>query len=172
MAQPAAFLRRHLFVDTGVQSALLRRLLLYAAGCLTYFIGITVVDELLLHRDRGFAATLLGCLDQIVYWAPGLMLLVPIFLYDLLRVTNRFAGPMYSLSREMKRVAGGGVGRSLRFRDGDHWGDMAVAFNQIREELLTLREKVGVEEPEAIEESSGLRRQLFEPDGDGADSEF
>lgn len=140
MSNSSTFLRSQLLVDSVVQTELFRRILIYAATAMVYFLTIVVIEETVLHQDRSFGAVLKGTLDQSIFWLPGLLVLVPLMLYDLLKVTHRFTGPMYSLRREMKRLVDGKSKRSIHFRSDDYWNDMASTFNLLREELIELRE--------------------------------
>lgn len=131
--------RRMLLVDNQVQSELLRRLGIYAMSAVVYFVTVIVIEDSLVYRDRALSTVLIATLDKLIYWVPGLLLLGPIMMYDLLKVTNRFAGPMYSLHREMQRLVEHRSEREIRFRDHDYWNEMATTFNRLREELIELR---------------------------------
>ena len=133
------FVRKQLLIDQRVQGTLLRRTALYSAGCAIYFIVILFFAETMSRRDDSYAEALIGCLDEAIYWAPGLMLLTPMVAYDLLRVTNRFTGPVFRLRREMHRLANGESEYPLNFRDDDHWKELADVFNLLRTELMDLR---------------------------------
>lgn len=175
MSQSTDFVRNQLLVDTGVQAALLRRVIVYAMAALVYFLTILVIEETLLYEDRHATDVLRHTLDESIYWLPGLLMLGPLMVYDMLCLTNRFAGPMYSLRRELRRLADNESQRPLRFRDGDYWNDMAQSFNEIREELQRYRD--GVSEPD-----SGMKLQdygdvtpqnkLFEDDEDDGEDDF
>lgn len=134
-------LRYQLFVDADVQGVLLRRVALYALCCLIYAGVALWVSEWLVHPKEDSRDVLARFAEECLFWMPGLLLLAPIFAYDYLRVTNRFAGPIFSLRREMQRLAEDRSERPLKFRDEDHWSEMAETFNQIREELLELRRR-------------------------------
>lgn len=139
MSKSAPFLRRHLFVDPNVQTELLRRLAIYAVAATVYFVTIVVIEQIMLHRDRAVSDILKSTLDQSIFWLPGLLMLGPLMMYDLLKVTNRFAGPMYSLRCEMRRLVDGKSRRPVRFRKSDHWNEMAISFNALRKEIIELR---------------------------------
>ena len=138
---PPVFLRQQLLIDGHVQGSLLKRTALYSLACAIYFVVILVFTESMSRQDGNLGDAMLRCLDEAIYWAPGLFLLAPLIAYDMLKLTNRFAGPIFGLRREMQRLIAGESERPLNFRDGDHWSDLAVGFNQIREELMTLREE-------------------------------
>lgn len=130
--------RVRLLVDPAVQQALLIRFGVYAAAAMTYFGVIHLFSHSMLDRQAGVTELLVELLDQVAYWAPGLLLLVPLAVQDLLRLTNRFAGPKARLARQLRELAAGDTGR-LEFRRDDYWQELAEDFNRVREELLRLR---------------------------------
>jgi hypothetical protein len=136
----AAFLRQELLIDANVQGSLLCRMALYSAGCGVYFIVILLFTESMGNPNEAISDTLLRCLEEALYWIPGLMLLLPVVAYDLLRVSNRFTGPMFRLKREMHRLVLGESVHRLSFRADDYWIEMADLFNSLRDELLELRQ--------------------------------
>ena len=141
-------LRQQLLIDKDVQGAVLRRTILYSVCCVVYFMVIMFFTTTADSPNANWFETVLLCLDEAVYWAPGLMLLAPVIAYDLLTLTNRFAGPVFRLRREMQLLTSGEDAYELSFRDGDYWMEMADLFNQVREEMLELREfKANAPEP-------------------------
>lgn len=141
MNRTSALLRQQLLIDPRVQGSLLRRAALYSAASGLYFLVILVFTESMSNPEEPFGVAISRCIDEAVYWAPGLMLLVPVITYDLLRVTNRFAGPVFRLRREMQRLVDGESEHPLSFRDGDYWVEIAGTFNQLRSELMQYREQ-------------------------------
>ncbi len=133
-------LRDKLFIDGDVQGTLLRRAALYSVACALYFGVILVFTESMSDPDQSIGESIKRCLDEAIYWFPGLATLAPLVAYDILRVTNRFTGPIFRLRREMRRLSDGEKSQVIVFRDDDYWNDMAELFNQIREELTELRE--------------------------------
>jgi hypothetical protein len=63
------------------------------------------------------------------------LLLLPIFIWDLVRLTHRFAGPMVRLRREMRNLAEGRAVAPIKFRQGDFWQDLATDFNRVIERV-------------------------------------
>ncbi len=164
-------LRQQLLIDHGVQGSLLRRTALYSCGCAIYFIVILVFTESMSDPDANFTDAFFRCLDESIYWLPGLMLLTPVVAYDLLKVTNRFAGPVFRLRREMQRLVDGESEYPLSFRDGDYWIEMADVFNEIRDELHKLREEKAIIARIREEEiNAASQEQLFVDDEDDQES--
>lgn len=62
---------------------------------------------------------------------------LPVILYDLTRLSNRFAGPMVRLHRSMYQAAKGDRVESIYFRDQDYWQEFADAFNDLNQRLQT-----------------------------------
>ena len=141
MAKGSVPLRRQLLVDAAVQTPILQRSALYAGCGAVYFMVLMFVSaSTQLSPNAPWYETLLKCCDEAVYWAPGLMLLGPVIVYDVLTLTNRFAGPVFRLRREMQRLVAGEETRAIGLRDGDYWTDVADLFNELRTEVLELRE--------------------------------
>jgi hypothetical protein len=119
--------KRH-FVDRAVQGSILLRLVahwalfLVAAGVLLYFIELVAGDP------RDAARNALARHRPTVL---AVLVLAPIFLRDLCKLTNRFAGPMVRLRRAMRDLAEGRDVAPIKFRDGDFWKDLADEFNRV-----------------------------------------
>jgi hypothetical protein len=161
----SVLLRQQLLIDQNVQGSLLGRTALYSSACAVYFIVILVFTESMSDPHEPLSESILRCLDEAIYWAPGLMLLTPVIAYDLLKVTNRFAGPVFRLQREMQRLVDGESTHPLSFRDGDYWIEMAETFNQLREELIELRQSRAESSGHSSDEEEIARQhQLFTED--------
>jgi len=131
--------RRRILIDSGVQGALVRRTGLYAAATGIYLLIIFILSDALTHPREPFSESLFRCLDEAVFWAPGLMLLAPLFAYDLIHISNRFVGPMFRLRRELQKLSNGEMVSPMYSRQGDFWADASESFNRLREELVELR---------------------------------
>jgi len=133
-------LRHNLLVDRDVQGVILRRTALYAAAGAIYFSVILICSESLSDPNRSVGDAILRCLDETIYWLPGFAILAPVIAYDIIRITNRFTGPVFRLRRELTRLAEGQEVQPMVFRENDYWGEMSEIFNRIRDELIELRE--------------------------------
>jgi hypothetical protein len=58
-----------------------------------------------------------------------MLMLLPVFLYDTVKLSNRFAGPVLRLRRAMTGIANGEPAERLNFRDNDFWRGMADDYN-------------------------------------------
>jgi signal transduction histidine kinase len=128
-------LRKRFTADLQIQGALAVRVVLYWLLCL-FAIGM------LLFVLR-MAAKPLTPLDRqlndlwslILPTAAVSLLLLPIVVLDVLRLTNRFAGPVFRLRRAMRDLAEGKTVEEIRFRKGDFWLEFASDFNAVAARL-------------------------------------
>lgn len=149
--------RQQLLIDNDVQVSLILRGLLYGAVCMTYFTVIQFFAQSLKSPGMPFSDCLMRLADEAIYWVPGFLILGPLMVHDMLRISNRFAGPIFALRRQMQALIDGKESRELNFRDEDHWACLAAQFNTLRADVHRLREENEQlkSAQEAVAESSG-----------------
>lgn len=126
-----SFSRKRLFVDPEVQGQLILRVILYWVTCL-----ITVALMVMCWRIvNGPARPFYRHLDDMwFHLGPALvasLLLLPIVVVDVTRVSNRFVGPLLRLRRSLRNLAAGQQVEPIRFRHGDFWQSFADEFNAL-----------------------------------------
>lgn len=139
--------RKMTYVDRRVQGALARRLVLHWTVFLTVAAAFSFLFQWLHNPFQGFPE-LAG--KAWTTHGPFLMtglLLVPVFVYDAIKLSSRFAGPIFRLRRTFQVIAQDGRPRELTFRNNDFWKDMADDFNQMVNRLFE-REQIA----EAVDE--------------------
>ncbi|MDZ7617027.1 MAG: hypothetical protein U1E05_08485 [Patescibacteria group bacterium] len=124
-------MRKQLFVDPKVQGALVIRAVVYWVACI-----VTISLMLLCWRIlTGPARPLFTHFDDMwFFYGPAIiasLLLLPMVVADIIRLSNRFAGPMLRLRRSMRALARGEHVSPIEFRDSDFWQDFAEEFNQL-----------------------------------------
>jgi len=124
-------MRRQLFVDPKVQGALVGRAVLYWVVCI-----ITIALMLLSWRIvTGPARPFYTHFDDMwFFYGPAMVascLLLPLIVVDIVRLSNRFTGPMLRLRRSMRALARGEHVEPIEFRNTDFWQDFADEFNQL-----------------------------------------
>lgn len=139
-------MRKKRFVDPKVQGMLLRHAARYWFMALAVVGGVTVMGWVFISPGIGVlvqSRAHLGSLLSAMAVAVGVaVLLLPIALIDLIRVSSRFVGPMHRLRKSMQRAAAGERVDSIKFRDGDVWEEFADAFNALNERLQKLEDQV------------------------------
>lgn len=123
--------RKQLFVDTKVQGALLLRSTMYWVLSLMTISLMMLCWRILTGPPRVFHSYLDSLwLDMGPALAASLVLL-PVVLVDVVKVSNRFVGPLLRLRRSLARLAAGEHVEPIHFRDGDFWQDIADEFNSV-----------------------------------------
>ncbi len=124
-------LRKRFLVDYRVQGALIVRVVLYWLTCLLTMMFLLLGWRMIAEPARPLSAHLT---DVWVLYGPVAvtsLLLLPGVIYDLLRLSNRFAGPMFRLRRSMHDLAQGKPVAAVRFRHSDFWQEFADDFNTV-----------------------------------------
>jgi signal transduction histidine kinase len=124
-------LRKRFFVDPKVQGGLALRIALYWLVCL-----LTITLMLLCWRIiTGPVRPFYTHLDDLWFFnGPAIvasLLLLPLVVVDIVRWSNRFAGPMLRLRRSMRALARGESVKPIEFRGNDFWQDFAGEFNAL-----------------------------------------
>lgn len=125
----SAKLRNKLLIDKRVQGALLIRAVGYCLLNTVFLVAGFTLWQLYAGRSQpaelqardfwaGFAPALLATLCA-----------VPLVVVDCLRVTNRFAGPLYRMRVSMRKLARGEPVQPILFRQHDFWHEIAEEFN-------------------------------------------
>ncbi|MCH7686986.1 MAG: hypothetical protein IH899_09945 [Planctomycetes bacterium] len=125
--------RRQLYVDGHVQGAIIRRVAIYWACCVLFVVIPLCIGNAFRRPDLLFYEQFGNLWNQ--YW-PILVCMVcmlPFSLLDALQLSNRFAGPMFRLRRQMHLLAEGKQVEPLMFREGDFYHEMALDLNRILE---------------------------------------
>lgn len=134
--------RRRVWVDSKVQGTLVRRLVFYwfvflAVFLMQFAFWSVFIDPLRPVRDT---------LDDVMHRAlPALLAsvwLLPVVLFDIVKISHRFAGPIFRLRSALGELAAGAEPKEIQFRDDDHWREMAVAFNSVCARLRTAERRL------------------------------
>ncbi|MEZ5941442.1 MAG: hypothetical protein R3C18_08635 [Planctomycetaceae bacterium] len=142
--------RERNLVDRSVQVAIALRVLMHAVLFVVTSAAFLFFVELLSGEPQNAVSGLISRHAPTVIVA---LVLTPIFLVDLFKMTNRFAGPMVRLRRVMGELAAGNDVESIKFRDGDFWQDLAVEFNRVAERVKDLEATVAKLEAAAADAS-------------------
>lgn len=119
------------FIDREVQGSLLLRTAVYWLFCLLSTVLMLICWSAYTGPSQRFADL---ATDVFHRYGPALLaslLLLPIVLMDVIRLSNRFVGPAMRLRKAMNALAAGQPATPLNFRDDDFWRDLAKDFNQI-----------------------------------------
>lgn len=132
--------RRKVLVDRTTQWAIVRQSVLHWF----YHSLLTVLFLLVLTVLFGGGLRPLGEAWRAVFPLAisvyvSMLLLLPIFIRDSFKLSNRFAGPVYRIRSALRDIADGKPYQPIELRKGDFWQDMAQELNSAVEALNTRR---------------------------------
>ena len=128
--------RGKVYVDRLVQGALARRIV--AHWFLFFALAVVILSALELFLGDP-ALSLLGHLQ--VLWGKYAFFLVlmaailPSFVYDTVKLSNRYVGPVLRLRESISDLAQGKPVAELKFRENDFWREIAEDFNVVAKNL-------------------------------------
>jgi len=123
--------RRQLFVDPKVQGALILRVVLYWVVCVVTITLMILCWRIVTGPARPFYTHFD---DMWFHFGPALVasfILLPLVIYDIVQMSNRFCGPLFRLRRCMRALARGEHVHPISFREGDFWPEFAQEFNTL-----------------------------------------
>lgn len=126
--------RARSFVDPEVQGGLLRKIaihwtLLFTVNALALVIWVRMFEQ----PEASWGATFGDCVRRFLPFFVITMLLIPAFIWDTLKITSRFAGPVLRLRAALASAAQGREVQPLHFRNNDFWQEIADDFNALVE---------------------------------------
>jgi len=141
--------RKKHFVDSAVQGALVRRILLH------WLIFLMLAGLMLPLWQLWSSGNIFSPFSTMVAesWrntAPvflALIALLPLFIWDTVTLTHRFAGPMHRFHGSIKSLAAGDDVPPIRLRKGDFWCEFAEDFNDLLERLAEERRRRDDQQP-------------------------
>jgi hypothetical protein len=139
MARPR---RTKRFIDANVQGALARRIIVH---WLVFLMVAALVAFVLQVLSNPFRPLLSHARD--LWWTHGpfllvLVFLMPVFVVDTIKLSHRFAGPVFALRRALREIVQGKPPRKLKFRKRDFWHDLAEDYNAMLLRLQLVDEDV------------------------------
>jgi hypothetical protein len=136
-------LRQQVWIDRNVQGALIGRVVLYwLAGMLYVSLG-SACFQYYQHSDWSLSKHIQALFSQFWPWLPSAILCLPLILFDVVRLSNLFVGPIYRLRMHLAELNVDPQCRPLKFRDDDYWQDLVEPIHALQAELQLLRAEVG-----------------------------
>ena len=143
--------RTRTLIDSEVQGSLIRRV---AIHWIVFFVCNTVALTLWIQLfelpdspwDESAAEMLRRFFPFFIITAA----LIPAFVWDTLKLSHRFAGPITRLRSTLVELREGRAVSPLRFRESDFWQEIATNFN----EVMRLGETDEVVESQAPEDAA------------------
>ncbi len=132
-------LRQQVWVDKRVQGVLVGRVVLYWF-CALLYVGVgSACFQYNQNPEWTLAKHAQVLFGQIWPWLPTAIMLLPLAIYDVVRLSNLFAGPVFRLRKQFAALREDIACPPLLFREEDYWSDLAAPINDMQAEILRLR---------------------------------
>ncbi|MDG2131332.1 MAG: hypothetical protein P8K08_25265 [Fuerstiella sp.] len=130
-------LRKKAVTNAEVQWTLALRVVLhfFVFVCAGAFFGL--INQFFKDPFGGFTANVTVFWEQSIPMLLALGCLMPIFVRDILTLSNRISGPICRLRDTVKRLGDGEDMPPLEFRKKDMWNDLPELFNTMTDRLRT-----------------------------------
>jgi low affinity Fe/Cu permease len=151
--------RRRYLVDRSTQWAIVRQSLLhwFYHSLLTVLFLLTLT--VLFGGLRPWGETWQALCPLAISVYVSMLLLLPIFIRDSFKLSNRFAGPIYRIRSTLHDVNEGKPYRHIELRKGDFWQGLAQELNAAVE-TLAKRRAIAAEDFELAVERSDVSRRV------------
>lgn len=150
--------RKRVYIDPQVQRALSLRLVIRW----TLFIAIAMFVAICIQFLENPMLSLTEHAKQ-AWWIHGpffliLIALIPVFVRNSIKLSNRFAGPIYRMRKTIRIIAEGKPAPRLKFRDDDYWQELAEEFNTMVQRLSQ-----GTDIPKAPQQEAANQENALKP---------
>jgi hypothetical protein len=149
----STFKRTRLWIDPPLQLGLLLRLglhLVISAVVLLHFAFLyEVIGNMPAVLNGGVLAFYRDFLARQAPMFVGLLAVLPIFLYDMVKFSHRFAGPLYRYRKTLEAMAAGKAVQPIKIRQPDLLRDWVPVFNTV---IWKWNEMKGVNTPPVLHE--------------------
>lgn len=132
-------LRQKLWVDTNVQGVLIGRIVLYWVCALLYVTLGTACFQYYQHPNWTATRHLQSLFSQFWPWIPSAVLCLPLVIFDVIRLSNAFVGPIFRLRQHLNELCDNPQCRALKFRDDDYWSELVEPIHYLQAEIVALR---------------------------------
>ena len=119
------------YVDREVQSSLLKRHCVHwILFIVANVVAMTMWTKLIDTPTEPWEATISMTWQRIFPFLLVSFALAPVFIWDAIKLSNRFAGPIVRVRRALAQIADGQLPQTIEFRHGDFWKSLASDFNR------------------------------------------
>jgi len=118
-----------------IQFALAKRIMLHWGILFLTSIALLTIWQLLVSGDpfNLYSDHMKAMWAKVIPVFVVFLALLPVFVYDTVKFSNKFTGPVYRLQKTMQSLAEGEITNQIKFRKNDFWHDLAEDFNNLLE---------------------------------------
>ncbi len=146
-----ASLRSKIYIDRTVQGAIAKRVILH------WFVFLVLTSLSLFTLESFLGDSQLSMsehagvvLSKYSFFFVLMFAIMPTFIYDTIKLSHRFAGPILRLKESLKGLADGEEVAHLKFRENDFWRELSEDFNRVADRVRPTTEPASTPEPEHV----------------------
>jgi hypothetical protein len=130
--------RRRIWIDGRIQGILVGRIIIYWLATVAYFgIGIAV-SQYCDQPHWTLAEHWQAWLAVAGPWIPSTCLLLPLVLYDIIRTSHAFTGPIVRVRNQLTKLCQNPNCTPIVLRQDDYWHDLIGPVNTVQHHVLSL----------------------------------
>ena len=124
--------RSRSLVDNEVQGGLLRKMTVHwVIFFICNAVALAIWLRLFERPDVGWGETFAETGKRFLPFFVVTLALIPAFVWDTIKLSNRFAGPIMRLRSSLADLRSGRKVQPLHFRTNDYWQEIAENFNAV-----------------------------------------
>lgn len=135
---PQRLLPNHLplIIDRKSQTTLAVRVGLYWIACVLYFAVVLFFSQIMYNPKVALVDHLREYFIDMVQWVPAILLLLPLVIYDMLRVSQRILIPVEEVRQGLEVLATGEVPEPIHCGDEEFNQALMQTYNEIRDSVI------------------------------------
>ena len=131
-------LRQRIWIDGRIQGVLVGRIVFYWIATIAFFgVGIAVT-QYCDHSEWTFAEHTRNWIGKTGPWIPSAFLLLPLVIYDIVRTSHAFAGPVNRARQQLNKLLQNPNCTPLVLRHDDFLQDLTAPVNSLQHQILSL----------------------------------
>lgn len=131
--------RRQFWVHWRLQSIWIGRVLIYWVAALLYCCLAAAVSQYRQNPEWTFSQHASVWLSTIWPWLPSVALILPLVIYDVLRLSHQFVGPVVRMRNQVQKLVKNANCTPFLLRTDDYWQDLVEPMNDMQNYILSLQ---------------------------------
>ncbi len=130
--------RKRIWIDPSVQGVLVGRILIYWTAAILYFSIAVGLSHYFENPQWSFSQLAHAWLETVGPWIPSAVLMMPLVVYDVIRLSHQFVGPVHRAKNQLRRIAQSPNCTPFVLRTDDYWSELIEPINNVQNHILSL----------------------------------
>lgn len=138
---------RPLILDRQIQTTLAVRVVMYWLACVTYFAIVLFITQWLYDPQTQLLDHVRDYVVDMIHWVPAILLLLPLVVFDTLKVSQRFLTPVIQVQEGIEQLTTGGpAGKPIPVDSDGYMASLVTSYNNLRDSALSLAISESIDE--------------------------